>query len=77
MIQQDWVKCNDDVKQVSGVCPEWLRGRDPSMTLEVFRGLWCHNDILASVTAVQGLQGGQQQFELRLKLSSSRPVQLC
>ena len=53
MIRHDWVKCNDDVRQLSGVCSSWLRGRDPSMTLEAFRGLWCHHDALASVHTVQ------------------------
>ncbi|KAL3158031.1 hypothetical protein ABBQ32_011639 [Trebouxia sp. C0010 RCD-2024] len=52
MIRHDWVKCNDDVRQLSGVCSGWLRGRDPSMTLEAFKGLWCHHDALASVQTV-------------------------
>ena len=75
MIQQDWVRCNDDVKQVTGVCPQWLRGRDPSMTLAAFEGLWCHNGALASVESLRDSLG-RQQLELRLKLSSSCPVQL-
>ena len=25
MIRHDWVKCNDDVRQLSGVCSSWLR----------------------------------------------------
>ena len=33
MIRHDWVKCNDDVRQISGVCSSWLRGKDPNMTL--------------------------------------------
>ena len=36
MVRQDWAKCNDDVRQVTGGCSNWLRGRDPSMTLEAF-----------------------------------------
>ena len=52
MIRHDWVKCNDDVRQVSGVCSSWLRGRDPNMTLEAFQLLWCHNHTLASVQTV-------------------------
>ena len=76
MIDQDWVKCHEDIKQVSGVCPDWLRGRDPSMTLEKFRSLWCHNGALATVRTVEDSLGGQQ-LELQLKLSSSCPVQLC
>ncbi len=33
MIRNDWTKCNDDIKQISGVCSSWLRGKDPNMTL--------------------------------------------
>ena len=53
MVRQDWAKCNDDVRQVAGVCSSWLRGRDPSMTLESFQNLWCHNGVLASIRTVQ------------------------
>ena len=40
MIRNDWTKCNDDIKQISGVCSSWLRGKDPSMTLAAFQSLW-------------------------------------
>ena len=53
MVRQDWAKCNDDVRQVAGVCSSWLRGRDSSMTLESFQNLWCHNGVLASIRTVQ------------------------
>ena len=76
MIQQDWIRCSEDVKQVSGVCSEWLRGRDPSMTLEAFQDRWCYNGVLASVNIVE-TSLGRQQLELQVKLSSSCPVQLC
>ncbi|KAL3149874.1 hypothetical protein ABBQ38_013239 [Trebouxia sp. C0009 RCD-2024] len=49
MIHHDWVKCNDDVRQLAGVCSSWLRGRDPSMTLEAFRNLWCNDNNLKSM----------------------------
>ena len=75
MIQQDWVKCSGDVKQVSGVCSEWLKGRDPSMTLQAFRALWCHNEVLASVDTVRDSLD-QHQLDLQLKLTSFSPVQL-
>ena len=57
MIRQDWAECNDDVKQGAGVCSSWLRGRDPSMTLEAFHSLWCYAGILASVCSVQSGTG--------------------
>ena len=54
MIHNDWTKCNDKIKQISGVCSNWLRGKDPSMTLAAFKSLWCHSGILASVTSPSG-----------------------
>ncbi|KAL3139263.1 hypothetical protein ABBQ32_006028 [Trebouxia sp. C0010 RCD-2024] len=49
MIRHDWVKYNDDVRQLAGVCWSWLRGRDPSMRLEALQNLWCHHNALASI----------------------------
>ena len=74
MIRHDWVKCNDDVRQISGVCSSWLRGRDPSMTLEAFQHLWCHNHTLASIHTVQ--TGTEERLELEVHLSDSLPVPL-
>ncbi len=54
MIRNDWTKCNDDIKQISGVCSSYLRGKDPNMTLAAFQSLWCHDNTLASVTSPSG-----------------------
>ncbi|DBA77104.1 TPA: hypothetical protein ACH3X1_009685 [Trebouxia sp. C0004] len=74
MIPHDWVKCNDDVRQISGLCSSWLRGKDPSMTLGAFQHLWCHNHALASVHTVE--TGPEGRLELRVHLSTSSPVPL-
>lgn len=74
MVRQDWAKCNDEVKQVAGVCSSWLRGRDPSMTLEAFQNLWCHNGVLASVITVH--VGLEAKLEMHHNLSASTPVPL-
>ncbi|KAL0038486.1 hypothetical protein WJX77_008030 [Trebouxia sp. C0004] len=74
MIRHDWVKCNDDVWQISGLCSSWLRGNDPSMTLGAFQHLWCHNHALASVHTIQ--TGPEGRLELRVHLSASSPVPL-
>ncbi|DBB04266.1 TPA: hypothetical protein ACH3X1_013285 [Trebouxia sp. C0004] len=63
MIHHDWVKCNDDVRQISGLCSSWPRGKDPSMTLGAFQHLWCHNHALASVHTVE--TGPEGRLELR------------
>ncbi|DBA96769.1 TPA: hypothetical protein ACH3X1_015603, partial [Trebouxia sp. C0004] len=63
MIHHDWVKCNDDVRQISGLCSSWLRGKDPSMTLGAFQHLWCQNHALASVHTVE--TGPEGRLELR------------
>ena len=36
MIHNDWIKCNDNMKQISGVCSSWLGGKDPSMLSRAF-----------------------------------------
>ena len=72
MIRHDWVKCNDDVRQISGVCSSWLRGRDPSMTLEAFQHLWCHNNTLASIHTAQN--GTEERLELKADSSCRRFV---
>ena len=74
MIRQDWAKCNEDVKQVAGVCSSWLRGRVPSTTLEAFQSLWCHDGILAAIRTVQSGTGAK--LELDCDLSASYPVAL-
>ena len=74
MIHHDWAKCTDDVRQVAGVCSSWLRGRDPSMSMEAFQQLWCHNSTLASVHTV--LTGTEERLELCVHLSDSSPVPL-
>ena len=70
MIHHDLAKCNDDIRQVAGVCSTWLRGRDPSMTVSTFEGLWCHGGVMASVHIVDG------HLDLCLHLSPSCPVLL-
>ena len=54
MIHHDWVKCNDDVRQISGVCSSWLRGKDASMTLDCFL-FWCALIDTASCVHAKGL----------------------
>ncbi|DBA91326.1 TPA: hypothetical protein ACH3X2_003973 [Trebouxia sp. C0005] len=39
MIRNDWTTSNDDIRQISGVCSSWLRGKDPNMTLAAFQSL--------------------------------------
>jgi len=75
MIRHDWVKCNDDVRQISGVCSSWLRGKDPSMTLDCFKSMWCHRGALASVRTVQA-EMEEDKLELVVHLSDSSPVLL-
>ncbi len=75
MIRNDWTKCKDNIKLISGVCSSWLRGKDPNMTLAAFQSLWCHNSILASVTSPS--RDVQDRLKLQLHLSATRPVPLC
>ena len=75
MIRNDWVKCSDDVRQDSGVCSSWLRGKDPSMTLDYFKSMWCHRGALASLLTVQA-EMEEDKLELVVHLSDSSPVLL-
>jgi len=74
MIRNDWTKCYDDIKQISGVCSSWLRGKDPNMTLAAFQSLWCHNNTIASVTSPS--RDVEDRLELQLHLSATCPVLL-
>lgn len=49
LIQQDWARVQGDVRQLSGVCPGWFRGRDPQLPLARFKAAWCTNNVLAAV----------------------------
>ena len=75
MIRHDWVKCNDDVRQISGVCSSWLRGKDPSMTLDRFKSMWFHRGALASVRTVQA-EMEEDKLDLVVHLSDSSSVLL-
>jgi len=75
MIRSDWTNCNDNIKQISGVCSSWLKGKDPSMTLASFQSLWCHTNTLASVTSPSG--DVEDRLELQLHLSATCPVLSC
>jgi len=49
MIHNDWTKCNDNIKQTSGVCSSWLRGKDPGITLAGFQLLMLFLTLLLPV----------------------------
>jgi len=72
MIRNDWTKCNDDIKQISGVCSSYLRGKDPNMTLAAFQSLWCHNNTLASVTSPSGDVEDRLELQLSAETGSIR-----
>lgn len=49
LIQQDWLRIQGDIRQLSGVCPSWFRGRDPALPEERFQQWWCTEGVLASL----------------------------
>ena len=50
LILQDWLRVEGDIRQLSGVCPSWFRGRDPALPVAKFTTWWCVNHVLASVS---------------------------
>ena len=50
LILQDWLRVEGDIRQLSGVCPSWFRGRDPALPSERFHQWWCEKSVLASVS---------------------------
>lgn len=51
LILQDWLRVEGDIRQLSGVCPSWFRGRDPALPEERFQQWWCTERVLASFAA--------------------------
>lgn len=68
LILQDWARVQGDVRQFSGVCPAWFRGRQPQLPLQRFKGLWCARGVLA---AVQNEDPGPPRLVLRLTPASA------
>ena len=53
LILQDWLRVEGDIRQLSGVCPSWFRGRDPALPAAKFTSWWCAHSVLASVSGTQ------------------------
>ena len=45
---RDWLLVGSDIRLRAGVLSHWLRGRQPTMTAEVFQSRWCHEEVLCS-----------------------------
>ena len=66
LIRQDWWRVQGDLKALSGVGPEWLRGRQLGLPPHTFKGRWCARGVLASVT-----QGPCQFLSVHLAVGSA------
>ena len=64
LMQQDWLRVEGDVRHLSGVCPSWFRGRDPSLPLPRFTSWWCVEEVLASIQP--GVGGSSPRLLLKL-----------
>ena len=56
MIRHDWTKFNDHIKQISGVCSSWLRGKDPNITLAASALTWSHLPLFLPCTVTHMCQ---------------------
>ena len=60
-IHSDWTKCNDNIKQFSGVCSSWLRRKDSSIILAAFQSLFsCFLRAFGEITAFWHLSHRRQ-----------------
>jgi hypothetical protein len=72
-MERDWQLVAVDIRQHSGVCSAWFRGRDPCLSVEDFAARWCHRGVLA--TAPAGGRG-QPLVPPVIRLSPVWPVPL-
>ena len=47
-MRRDWLLVGSDIRLRAGVLSPWPRGRQPTMTAEVFQSRWCHEEVLCS-----------------------------
>ncbi|HEY0206035.1 MAG TPA: hypothetical protein VGC15_17995 [Acetobacteraceae bacterium] len=64
--QRDWVVVRADIAAACGVPADWLRGREPKLTLDAFRQRWCHRGVL--------MHAGDGATRLDLRWSADFPV---
>ena len=50
LIRHDGLRVKGDLRALSGVGPEWLRGRQVGLPLRVFKERWCTRGVLASAS---------------------------
>lgn len=51
MMRRDWLMVVTDIRQESDVLSDWLRGRQPSLSLAEFGSRWCHGGVLCRPAA--------------------------
>ena len=45
-MRRDWLLVGSDIRLRARVLSHWLRGRQPTMTAEVFQSRWCHEEVV-------------------------------
>ena len=70
-LRRDWARVTQSLIGMSGMCPEWFRGRSPALALHAFRSRWAHRGVLCRVREGEG--DGQPTLQLRFTLAHPCP----
>ena len=70
-LRRDWARVTQSLIGMSGMCPEWFRGRSPALALPAFRSRWAHRGVLCRVREGEG--DGQPTLQLRFTLAHPCP----
>ncbi|GAB4818707.1 hypothetical protein N2152v2_005753, partial [Parachlorella kessleri] len=66
-LRRDWARVTQSLIGMSGMCPEWFRGRSPELALHAFRSRWAHRGVLCRVREGEG--DAQPTIQLRFTLA--------
>jgi hypothetical protein len=67
-IQRDWVRTTQNLVRLAGACPEWFRGRSPTLSLPVFLSRWAPRGALCHVEGA-GEEGVPPRLHVHLCLT--------
>ena len=70
-LRREWARVTQSLIGMSGMCPEWFRGRSPALALHAFRSRWAYRGVLCRVREGEG--DAQPTLQLRFTLAHPCP----